>query len=68
LVKSLINSSADVIPDYQNNRLTVNIYTQANQRMNFAIEQVIQLLNESETIYPGTNLVLNYKIATAELR
>jgi len=36
--------------------------------MNFAIEQVIHLLNESETIYPGTNLVLNYKIATAELR
>lgn len=68
LVKSLINSPADVIPDYQNNRLTVNIYTQANQRMNFAIEQVIQLLNESETIYPGTNLVLNYKIATSELR
>jgi hypothetical protein len=68
LVKSLINSSADVIPDYQNNRLTVKIYTQANQRMNFAIEQVIQLLNESETIYPGTNLVLNYKIATLELR
>ncbi len=64
LVKSIINSHADVIPDYQNNLLTVNLYTQANPRMNIAIENVIQLLNETQTKYPGTDLVLNYKIAT----
>jgi hypothetical protein len=64
LVKSIINSHADIIPDYQNNLLTVNLYTQANPRMNLAITNVIQLLNETETKYPGTDLVLNYKIAT----
>ena len=64
LVKSIINSHADIIPDYQNNQLTIKIYTQANPRMNLAIENAIQLLNETQTKYPGTNLVLNYKIAT----
>jgi hypothetical protein len=32
--------------------------------MNHAIEKLIPLLNESETVYPGTNLILNYQIAT----
>jgi hypothetical protein len=64
VVKSIINSHVDIIPDYQNNKLFVKIYTHANPRTNHAIENIIPILNESETIYPGTDLVLNYKIAT----
>jgi len=64
LVKSIINSHADIIPDYQNNQLTVKIYTQAYPRLNTAIKNTIQLLNETQTKYPGTNLVLYYEIAT----
>lgn len=64
LVKSIIKSHADIIPDYKNKLLTVKIYTLANPRMNKAIEGIISLLNESETNYPGTDLVLKYKIAT----
>jgi hypothetical protein len=64
LVKSIINSHADIIPDYNNNQLKVKIYSQANPRMNSAIEKLVTILNETETKYPGTNLVLNYKIAT----
>lgn len=64
LVKSIINSHADIIPDYQNNQLTIKIYSQANPRMNNAMENAIRIINESETKYPGTDLVLNYKIAT----
>lgn len=64
LAKSLINSTADILPDYANNKLTIKIYSQANQRMNHAIEKIIPQLNECETVYPGTNLVLNYQIAT----
>lgn len=64
LVKSIINSHADIIPDYSTNQLTIKIYSQANPRMNLAIEKVMETLNETETKYPGTNLVLNYKITT----
>ena len=64
LAKSLINSTADIFPDYTNNKLNIKIYSQANPRMNHAIEKIIPLLNECETVYPGTNLVLNFQIAT----
>jgi len=64
LAKSLINSTADILPDYTNNKLNINIYSQANPRMNHAIEKIIPLLNECETVYPGTKLVLNYQITT----
>ena len=64
LVKSIINSHADIFPDYKNNLLTINLYTQSNPRMNLAIANIIQLLNDTQTKYPGTELVMNYKIAT----
>lgn len=64
LVKSIIKSPADIIPDEQKNQLTIKIYTQANQRMNVALEKAIRQINGSQTKYPGTNLVLNFKIAT----
>lgn len=64
LVKSIIGSHGDILPDYTTNTLTVTIYSQANPRMNQALETTIELINQTETMYPGTNLVLNYKIAT----
>ena len=64
LAKSLINSTADILPDYTNNKLNVKVYSQANPRMNHTIEKIIHLLNECETVYPGTNLVLHFQIAT----
>lgn len=63
-VKSIINCCGDIIPDYNNNTLTVNLYSLSSQRMNEALFNVCKLLNDTETVYPGTNLVLKYKIAT----
>jgi Transposase protein len=64
LVKSIINSHADIVPDYQNNTLTVKLYSQSSPRMNDAIKNICNLLNQTKTQYPGTDLILNYKIAT----
>ncbi|OQY12246.1 MAG: hypothetical protein B6I31_03500 [Desulfobacteraceae bacterium 4572_19] len=64
LVKSIINSHADIVPDYQNNTLTVSLYSQSSPRMNDTIKNICNLLNETKTKYPGTNLIMNYKIAT----
>lgn len=64
LVKNIINSHADIMPDYRNNQLSVRLYTQSSPRMNIAINKICQLLNETQTMYPGTNLVMNYEIAT----
>jgi len=64
LIKSIINNKGDIIPDYENNTLTINLYSLSSPRMNEAVEKICQFLNDTETIYPGTNLTLNYKITT----
>lgn len=63
-VKSIINTHADIIPDYQNDTLTINLYSLSSPRMNLAIEKICRILNETKTIYPGTNLLVVYKSAT----
>ena len=64
LVKSIINSHADIIPDYNNNNLVVRLYSQATPRMNDAIQKVCKLLNDTKIKYPGTQLTMVYEIAT----
>lgn len=64
LAKSIINSSADIIPDYKNHQLTIKLYSQSTPRMNNAVKNICNFLNETETLYPGTNLIMNYQIAT----
>lgn len=64
LVKSIIFTKADLEPDYKNGTLTITLYALATKRDNNAIENICQLLNDTETIYPGTDLKLVYKTAT----
>jgi transposase-like protein len=63
-VKSIINTHADIIPDYQKDILTVRLYSQSSPRMNIEIENICKILNETKTVYPGTSLVMDYHIAT----
>jgi len=64
LTKSLINAKVNIIPDQQNKMLTVELFSLATPRDNLAAEKICQLLNDTETIFPGTDLRLFYKIAT----
>jgi hypothetical protein len=64
LIKSIIKSRGDIEPDYKQETLTIKIYTLSNPRDNRALEKLCELLTDSETIYPGTNLRLIYKLAT----
>lgn len=64
LVKSIIKTRGDIIPDYKQNTLTIKLYTQSTPRNNNALEKLCETLTDSETIYPGTELRLIYKIAT----
>ena len=64
MVKSIINSTGDIVPDYLQKTLTIKIYTLATPRDNLALEKLCELLTDSETIYPGTELKLIYKLAT----
>lgn len=64
LTKSLIKTKANIIPDYKNETLTIELYSLSNPRDNKAAIEICQTLNESETKFPGTNLKLIYKFAT----
>jgi hypothetical protein len=63
-IKSMIKRKGDIIPDYQNNTLTVNLYSMSTARENQAVEEICHLLNNSETLFPGTELRLIFKITT----
>ena len=64
LVKSVIFNTADIVPDEANGTLTVTLYSLASNRDNLAVGNVCQILNDTETIFPGTNLKLIFKSAT----
>lgn len=66
LAKSIINTRGDIIADYINNSLTIKLYSQSNPRMNRALEMICDILTDTNSLYPGTNLKLIYKIATSE--
>ena len=61
LAKEIINSNANLIPDYKNKTLTVELHSLSTPRANKAVENICSTLNESRTIYPTTNLRLIFK-------
>ena len=66
-MKSVIFNTADIVPDEANGTLTVTLYSLASNRDNLAVGNACQILNDTETIFPGTNLKLIFKSATSNL-
>lgn len=56
LVKQIIRSNADLIPDYIKQTLTIKLYSLAAKRYNNAVKEIIDTLNQTETNFPGTKL------------
>ncbi len=61
LAKQIIESDADLIPDYQNKILTVRLHSLSSPRANRAAKELCQLLNDAEMRFPNTNLTLRYE-------
>ncbi len=61
LVKQIINTAADLLPDYENKKLVIVLHSLSAPRFNAAVEKIIPLLNDTQTIFPGTDLVLVFK-------
>ena len=62
LLRGIFQSDADLTPDIVANTLTVAIHHLAQANQDRAIEHLITELNASQTIFPGTNLTLIFKI------
>lgn len=64
LTKSLVKTKVNIIPDYINETLTVELFSLSNPRDNKAATQICQILNDTQTQFPGTSLTIIYKFAT----
>lgn len=64
LVKNIIKSNINLIPNYDENTLTVELFSLSTPRENFAVEKICKILNEQNSVYPDTELRLIYKMAT----
>lgn len=61
VIKEIFKSDADIIPDYYEKTLTIRIHSLSNNRTNYALEKLCEIINETETIYPETNLKIIFK-------
>ena len=64
LVKAITHLSIDLRPDIENNMLHITLYPLANLRSQQAMANIIDEVNASRTIFPASNLVMKFEIAT----
>lgn len=63
VVKQIIASNADLNPDYIKNTLTIKLHSLSAQRFNAAAFELTKILNETETLFPGTTLKMIFEIS-----
>lgn len=61
LVREILRTPADVMPDERKGLLRVRLHGLANPRSNAAVRHLCDVLNEAEINYPGTRLRLRYE-------
>ncbi len=59
-IRSLFQTPIDLCPDAQAGTLTIRLHGQANLAHDTVLHALCEELNQTETIYPGTNLRLIY--------
>jgi len=61
LVREILRTPADVLPDEREGVLRVRLHGLANPRSNEAVRHLCEALNATEISYPGTRLRLRYE-------
>jgi hypothetical protein len=64
IVRQIFTTDADIEPDNEKAVLKVRIHNMTSPRNNRYAEKLCEVLNESETIFPGTNLRLTYDLVS----
>ena len=62
VVKQIIQACADLTPDYEKKTLTVTLHSLSANRFNEAANELTKILNQTETIFPGTDLKMIFEI------
>lgn len=61
LVRELLHTRADIVPDASTQRLRIRLHPLANPRSNHAAAALCQELNKAPVRYPNTSWVLHYE-------
>jgi len=61
-LQALYKTEADILPDHEAGTLTVRLHHSANASTDAAIQKLCEELNETETLFPRTNLRLILKM------
>jgi hypothetical protein len=64
LLRAIYSTEADILPDPQAKTLTIRLHPLANQSSDNAISHLCDQLNQTETIFPGTELRLIYELVS----
>jgi len=64
LLRALYTTEADLIPDLKEQTLTVRLHHMAQRTSDVAIQKLCDELNETETLFPRTNLRLVLKLGS----
>ena len=64
LLRALYNTETDLLPDENAGTLTVRVHHQANRCSDEVIRHLCTELNQTKTIFPGTNLCLVYELVS----
>ena len=64
LLREVFTTEADLLPNEQEGTLTVSLHHLANAASDQVVQELSQHLNASETVFPGTNLRIIYKLVS----
>ena len=65
LVRQIFETEADLLPDPTNKTLTVRIHHLTQAAHDQVLEKLCATLNETQTVFPGTDLTLIFKIGSS---
>jgi hypothetical protein len=65
LVRQIFETEADLLPDRTNKTLTVRIHHLTQAAHDQVLEKLCATLNETQTVFPGTDLTLIFKIGSS---
>ena len=54
---------SNIFPDIENKILNVRIHRMTSVRNDKAVKKMLEKLNETETIFPGTDMKIQYALA-----
>jgi hypothetical protein len=67
LLRAIYNTEVDMNPDLQAKTLTIRLHPLANNSSDQAVKHLCDELNNTETLFPGTELRLIYELVSSQI-